>query len=229
MSEPLPFQRARRPEHVELRRAAIFAAARRTLSGRSVREVTLRDLAEHAGVAKSNVLRYFDSREAVFLELLVEEWESWLDQLAARVQAEHDAAPANVESQARRLASLLAETLSSRPVLCDLFAAMSIELETNVSLETARSFKRRAYSLNDRLAELIPRAAPLLTETAGAAIGRALIVTVAGLWPFANPNDIIAAAALESGNQLGTDRFEKDLGDITTALAIGFGAQCGDD
>jgi hypothetical protein len=123
---------------------------------------------------------------------------------------------------------MLAETLSSRPVLCDLLAAMSIELETNVSLETARSFKRRAYGLNDRLAELIPLAAPFLTKTASAAIGRALIVIVAGLWPFATPNDIVAAAAIESGNPLGTDRFEKDLGDITTALAIGFGAQCVD-
>ncbi|MEU7767984.1 hypothetical protein AB0B25_23080 [Nocardia sp. NPDC049190] len=173
------------------------------------------------------MLRYFDSREAVFLELLLEEWESWLDHLAVDIQAEHDATADDAGSQARRLAAVLAETLSSRPVLCDLFAATSIELETNVSFATARSFKQRAYGLNDRLVELTLRVAPLLTETAATGFGRALIITVAGLWPFAHPNDIIAAAALESGIRLGTERFQKDLGDIATALAIGFAAQCG--
>ncbi|MEU7628417.1 TetR family transcriptional regulator [Nocardia sp. NPDC049220] len=228
MSEPVPFQRARRPAQVEMRRVAIFAAARRMLSERSVREVTLRDLAEHAGMAKSNVLRYFDSREAVFLELLIEEWESWLDHLAVEIAAERDTAADDAAGQARRLAAMLAETLSGRPVLCDLFAAMSIELETNVSFATARSFKQRAYGLNDRLVELILLASPGLTETAATGIGRALIITAAGLWPFAHPNDIVAAAALESGIRLGPERFQKEFGDITTALVIGFAARRGD-
>ncbi|MQY30499.1 hypothetical protein NRB56_61010 [Nocardia sp. RB56] len=210
----MPFQRARRPEQVEARRAAIFAAARETLSGRSVRAVTLRDLAEGAGVAKSHVLRYFDSREAVFLELLIEDWAAWLDAVAARIEA--DAGP-------RRLAALLVETLAARPVLCDLFAAMSAELEANVALPTARAFKRRAYGYNTRLAELAGAAAPL-TQAAGIAFARALVATVAGLWPFANPNEIVATASAELGNRLGPNRFEAELRGIVTALLIGFGA-----
>ena len=35
-----------------------------------VAEVTLNELSRRAGLAKSNVLRYFESREAVLLELL---------------------------------------------------------------------------------------------------------------------------------------------------------------
>lgn len=113
----------------------------------------------------------------------------------------------------------------SRPVLCDLFAAMSSELESNVSLETARSFKRRAYEFNDRLAELLTPAAPFPTGSAGTAFGRALIVTVAGLRPFANPDDTVAAAAREPGSRLGPDKFEHDLREITTALLIGYGTR----
>ncbi len=213
----MSFQRARRPEQVEARRAAILAAARAALPGRSVRAVTLRDLAEGAGVAKSHVLRYFDSREAVLLELLIEDWAGWLDEVAARIEAGGGA------DRARWLAGLLAATLTARPVLCDLFAAMSGELEANVSLDTARAFKRRAYGYNTRLAELLGVAAPL-PEAAGIAVARALVATVAGLWPFANPNEIVATASAELGNRLGPDRFERELREIVTALVIGFGA-----
>ncbi|MCX4091717.1 TetR family transcriptional regulator [Nocardia sp. alder85J] len=223
MSEPLPFRRARRPEQVELRRAAIFTAAREALAGRSVREITLRELAEGAGVAKSHVLRYFDSREAVFLELLAEDWAAWLDDLADRIGTA--AVPAG--DPAQRLGSLLAETLRARPVLCDLFAAMSGELEANVSLASARAFKRRGYDYTTRLAELAARAAPGLSEAAAIAFARALIAGVAGLWPFTNPNEIVATASLEFGQRLGPDRFERELRDTATALIIGFRARGG--
>ena len=66
------FQRARRPEQIEARRCAILDAARAMLGSRPVADISLRELSESVGLAKSNVLRYFDSREAIFLEVLDE-------------------------------------------------------------------------------------------------------------------------------------------------------------
>ena len=63
------FQRARRPEQREARRQAILDAAAAMLAESSVTEVSLRELSKRVGLAKSNVLRYFESREEVFLEL----------------------------------------------------------------------------------------------------------------------------------------------------------------
>src|SRR3954468_8351820 len=76
------FQRARRPEQIAARRAAILSAAADMLSERRVADISLRELAERVGLAKSNVLRYFDSREAIFLEVLDRTWNAWLDGLA---------------------------------------------------------------------------------------------------------------------------------------------------
>jgi AcrR family transcriptional regulator len=71
------FQRARRPEQKEQRRQDILAAAS-TLGARDgVRAVTLTDIAAEAGVHKSAVLRYFETREAVFLLLTAEAWQDW--------------------------------------------------------------------------------------------------------------------------------------------------------
>ena len=43
------------------------------LTEKSVADISLRELSDRVGLAKSNVLRYFDSREAIFLEVLDEE------------------------------------------------------------------------------------------------------------------------------------------------------------
>ncbi|MDX6524592.1 MAG: hypothetical protein QOI43_103, partial [Gaiellales bacterium] len=60
------YQRARSAEHKEERREAILAAARELAAERSVREVSLGDIARRVGLAKSNVLRYYETREEVY-------------------------------------------------------------------------------------------------------------------------------------------------------------------
>ena len=57
------------------RRTAIMAVARDMLAERNVGDISLRELSDRVGLAKSNVLRYFDSREAIFLEVLDEEFD----------------------------------------------------------------------------------------------------------------------------------------------------------
>ena len=64
------FQRARSEEQREARRRAILDAAAAMLTEMPLAQVTLNELSRRAGLAKSNVLRYFESREAVLLELL---------------------------------------------------------------------------------------------------------------------------------------------------------------
>src|ERR687888_1909675 len=75
------FKRARRPEQREVRRQAILDVAEAMLANEPTSEISLREISRRVGLATSNVLRYFDSREAIFLELLAREWTSWLDAL----------------------------------------------------------------------------------------------------------------------------------------------------
>src|SRR6204780_4220354 len=76
------FQRARNSEQSEARRQAILGAAAPIAAAKRaempVAQVTLNELSRRAGLAKSNVLRYFESREAVLLELLDSAWQDWL-------------------------------------------------------------------------------------------------------------------------------------------------------
>ena len=113
------FQRARSEEQREARRRAILDAAADMLAEMPVAQVSLNELSRRAGLAKSNVLRYFDSREAVLLELLNSAWQEWLGQLEeilAGVDAGAPTAERGDQSgrRARRLARVKARAV--RPV-----------------------------------------------------------------------------------------------------------------
>jgi AcrR family transcriptional regulator len=83
----MTFQRARSEEQREERRQAILGAAAEMLSEMQVADISLNELSRRAGLAKSNVLRYFESREAILLELLDSAWQDWLARLARDLDA----------------------------------------------------------------------------------------------------------------------------------------------
>ena len=80
MKDPAPFQRARSSEAKAVRERAILDAARALAAERSIRAITLTDIAEAVGMHKSAMLRYFETREEIFLRLTADE----ADRLRAR-------------------------------------------------------------------------------------------------------------------------------------------------
>src|SRR2546429_6161276 len=95
-----------------------------------VTEISLRELSKRVGLAKSNVLRYFESREAVFLELLDSASRSWLAELSAQLPGrESETSREAVE----RVAAVLASSLAARPLPCELISVTAGVLARNIS------------------------------------------------------------------------------------------------
>ncbi|MFI7699999.1 TetR family transcriptional regulator [Nonomuraea sp. NPDC049480] len=176
------FLRARRPEHKQQRREAILAAARELARQSGVRTVSLRAVAAAAGLAKSNVVRYFGTREEIYLELAAEEWQGWREAATERLRAA--GGPGDV-------VDALAETLEARPLMCDLLGYVSGSLEHNVSLEAARAFKVALLDVGADLGAQVARATGLTDgealELVGVATGLA-----AFLYPMAHPSPVLA-------------------------------------
>jgi AcrR family transcriptional regulator len=128
------FQRARSPEAKEQRETAILQAARALAAERGVRNLSLGDIAVDVGMHKSALLRYFETREEIFLVLTAEAWREW--SATVRSELARIARPA-----AHEVAATLASTLVARPMFCDLLAHAPLNLERNVSLDAIRSFK----------------------------------------------------------------------------------------
>ncbi|MFF1460745.1 TetR family transcriptional regulator [Streptomyces sp. NPDC058330] len=161
----MTFQRARSEEQREIRRRTILDTAAAMLDEMPVAEVSLNELSRRVGLAKSNVLRYFESREAVLLELLDDFLGRWLaelaDELAAGIEAH--AAP---EVRAGQLAEVLSRSLADRVVLCDLFGAQGGVLEHNVSVEVVKRHKRSSLTRLAAMTELVRRHVPELGDDA---------------------------------------------------------------
>src|ERR1700709_1970812 len=80
------FQRARSPEAKQQREDAILAAARSLGVKRGIRQITLTDIADTVGMHKSALLRYFETREQIFLRLTAEDWREWSAALRAKLE-----------------------------------------------------------------------------------------------------------------------------------------------
>lgn len=148
------FSRARSEEQRAQRREAILAAAAEMLADTRVADLSLNELARRVGLAKSNVLRYFESREAVLLELYGREFAAWLDALEARLDALKARLDALTARTAESLAAAVADTAAERPVFAELCAAAPGILEHNISGPVARDYKRTLLGHVARLGTL---------------------------------------------------------------------------
>lgn len=187
----MTFQRARSPEQRAERRRSILDTASVMLAEMPVADVTLNELARRVGLAKSNVLRYFDSREAVLLELLHAALQEWLDALRSDLPAAVDATgPAE---RAEQLATALGASLRGRPVLCDLLAAQASVLEHNVSPDVAARFKRTSLGDLGTLADVVAGVLPELGEDA-VAFAAAALMAAGAVWSHSCPSQAMRAA-----------------------------------
>ncbi|MBB3603341.1 AcrR family transcriptional regulator [Mycolicibacterium sp. BK556] len=217
------FQRARRPEQLAARRSAILTAAREALAERGVDEVTLRDISERVGLAKSNVLRYFDTREAIFLEVLAEEGLAWLVDLEERLGPPEARKPGFANEI--RFADIITDTLVERRLLCELLGAMAGILERNISGDFARDFKLRAMRSIVALSELTARQLPWLSDEFTTFFGEGVSGLVAGMYPFSVPTEPVRQVMAELDFPDPHERFVDGLRTGLTTWLIGAAAQ----
>jgi len=187
------FQRARSEEQREARRQGILGAAAAMLAEMPVAEVTLNELSRRAGLAKSNVLRYFESREAVLLELLDSAWQDWLVQLDRDLAGALDPA-APVAARCGQLAGAVAASLAARPMLCDLISAQAAVLERNVSPEIAAQYKRASIAGITALGGLMLKCVTELGEHDAFQLAGAVTMMTGALWPHTQPSAAMLAA-----------------------------------
>jgi AcrR family transcriptional regulator len=184
------FERARRPEQKLQRRDAILRAAGELALRDGVRNVSLADIAARVAIHKSALLRYFETREQIFLEVTAEAWGDW----AAAVRAGLDpiAAVATGKAPATLVADVLARSFADRPLLCDLIAHTPLNLERNASPEAVRRYKLTSLGAVNETATLVRRVLPDLTQAECTELVSALASLAGAGWQIANPVPALA-------------------------------------
>ncbi|TDZ43948.1 TetR family transcriptional regulator [Mycobacteroides franklinii] len=210
----MTFRRARSEEQREIRRQAILETASSMLSDMPVSQISLNELSRRTGLAKSAMVRYFESREAVLLELLDASLRCWVAEIVAELS--HDTRSGSAQERADRLAALLSRSLREHTVLCDLMTAQPGVLEYNVSPETLLRFRRSAHDTIAQYTDAIRGYIPELGEDAQS-VSLSTVVTSAALWMYAQPS-ASAIAASEAEPELADILLNFDT-DLETMLA----------
>jgi len=180
------FQRARSAEAKRARESAILDAARRLASERGIREITLTDVADAVGMHKSALLRYFETREEIFLRLTADGWREWGPALRAELARDASPTPSSV-------AAAYARTLAARGPFCDLLAQAPLNLERNVSVEAVRAFKLVTHDELEGIVAATRTALPGLPEAAATDVVATAVALAGAFWQIATPGDEVLA------------------------------------
>lgn len=183
MIKPEHFQRARRPEQKAHRRASILKVAAGLARRKGLRSVSLGDIALAVGLTKSNVLRYFETREDIYLQLASSGYRSWADRVIDRLGELAAAGPVGPTE----VATALTECLAVDMLFCNLVSEGASALERNVSPEAVRVFKQSFLVAVEDLAEALVSSSDCLVKAQADETIMATIMLAAGLWPWCNP------------------------------------------
>ena len=184
------WQRARQPDQKAARTSAILQAAARLFDERELSSITMRDLANEAGLGKASVYHYYKTKEEVFISLYRAELDTWLSSVESRLQQSRFRSP-------ERVASVLTEVLREHQRFCRLAVVLSSVLEHNLSSEFIRDFKASLLPRMERFGTLLGSRLPHLTPVAIGDFVYQYHAMVAGLWPVAHPSDDVAQVLSE--------------------------------
>jgi len=148
------WKRARTHEKKNERKDAIYEAAFTLFKKSGYDKVSFNGIASEAGFTKSNMYRYFSSKEEIFLNVFGNLFEDWFEDCTGRLKTleQH----ATIES----FAKAWVDSLMAHPRFLDLTPLLFVSLEKNSSFDQLLEFKRMSKDLLFRMTVEIGRVYP---------------------------------------------------------------------
>jgi AcrR family transcriptional regulator len=202
-----PYVRARSPQQKEERRRHLLDTARTLLLELpDVHALGVNELARQAGMTKSNVYRYFESSEAVLLEMLVEELVAWHGEFVKALGR-----GGKRGGTREHVVRAFAATWAARPLLCRLNSIFPSILERNVSAERIVQFKHGLLAMRQQIAMDLHRSVPTIPAATFDKLIHFAVPLLIGLWPLTSPGEMAAAVNARAELAPLQYRFQRDL------------------
>lgn len=212
------WQRARTDEKRHERKVAIYEAAYSLFKAHGYNDVSFNGIAAEAGFTKSNMYRYYSSKEDIFLNVFMELFEIWFSDCQARLQK------LRKNSRLDRFADLWVDVYLSHPEFLDLIPLLFTSLEQNSSFEQLIAFKRRSKELLYMITIEISRIYPdIKGENAFRFLSLSFAAT-SNYWAGSTQNDVLDSVyALDELKELRPD-FKHDLSSSIEIIVRGLQA-----
>ncbi len=135
------WQRARTDEKRNERKEAIYKAAYTLFKNNGYDKVSFNAIAVEAGFTKSNMYRYFSSKDEIFLNIFADLFELWASDFSQQLRTLEQ------EAAAKAFADIWLNSMLLQPKLLDLMPILFTSLERNSSFEQLLEFKRFSVNL----------------------------------------------------------------------------------
>lgn len=175
----MSWKRARTDEQKEQRIDAILEATARLYEQSSFEDITLAAIAREANFTRSNLYKYFRSKEEIFFEFLKHDVRLWRKDLVAAIEE-----PATYSAD--EFAAVWVEVLAGHQRLLRLISVMYAHLEKKTSIEGLIDFKQMANKEFGVLSDLLCRLFPALDPGRALKFLQLQLATSIGLYTMTN-------------------------------------------
>ena len=131
----MSWQRARTADKKEERKNSICKAALKLFKKNSFESVSFNNIAKEAGFAKSNLYRYFKSKEEIFLSIYSNLLTKWSDSCLSKIKK------LKRNCSAKTFARVWSESILDEKNFLNLNTMLFVSLEKNSSYEQLKDFK----------------------------------------------------------------------------------------
>jgi AcrR family transcriptional regulator len=175
------FQRARQPAQIEERKEAILRTALILFQKNGLENVSLTDIAREVGLAKSNIYRYFESREHIYLVVL--------QRLAARFEQRLYPPLEKLKGKGTvaKVADIITEAYMDSPEYGELITVVNSVLEKRLTPPLVINFRTVFLERRKRLSAVLASALPGTTAEKMLPFTLHILLHVPGLWTFCYP------------------------------------------
>ncbi|MFM2043284.1 MAG: hypothetical protein RLY86_1860 [Pseudomonadota bacterium] len=181
-------RRARKPEAKDARRRHLLDSAERLFLAGDGSLPGSREIAEAAGLSKGTPYLYFRSVEDIFLSLLADHMDRWMEAMGAAL----DQAPRPLTAPA--LARAQSAYVVENTVLLRLGTLAHPQLERRGAEEAIRAFKLRSAGMVGAFGQRLEQAlAPQLPDLSPGTGAKALVTSYAvviGMWQLCEPTPV---------------------------------------
>ena len=173
------FVRARQPDQKAQRKQQFLTAAAKLLERGGLDEASLSEIAREAGIAKSNIYRYFESREEILLTLLLK------DYLECNHRLIGELSDLEGTDDIDAVANLLGVVFCDFPRLWFLMGLLESVLSRNISVDRLAQFNEEVELRREELCSAMLVALPSMDEEHIKAATLTNTAFIIGLWQMA--------------------------------------------
>lgn len=206
--------RARSEEQIEQRISDIVDATARLYEAHRFEDITFAMIAKEADFTRSNLYRYFQTKEDIFLELMKHDITTWRKDFLENFSAVNPSLP--------EVPDFSVESILKHKRMVKLFTILFTLLEPNSSLEALTAFKKKITDEIGMVAQVLSTALPFRSVEAAAEFLSTLSSLVIGSYPMMDLTQKQKEAMATIGMDTNPEFYRGRLVQATELLLRGF-------